>query len=205
MWIITVDCDEILAETFDAVLAFHDFTFNGKSLTKDLITHFHRQKMPWYETSNEYMDWYMSSFFTNGDALMSIRPVIWAKESLLKMKQLWYNFVVITGRHSFTEEYTLKWLEREFPNIFDDVVFANHWSDVGIGLNKADLMKNIGSTVLIDDSLHNCINIAEYGYEWVLLDMPRNQTEHPIKNIKRAFSRNDIEAYITGWQAANIA
>jgi hypothetical protein len=43
-------------------------------------------------------------------------------------------------------------------------------------VNKAELMRHIGATCLVDDALHNCLQVAAGGFETLLLDSPWNQS-----------------------------
>jgi hypothetical protein len=69
------------------------------------------------------------------------------------------SFVVVTSRQHVVEEITRSWLQRHFPDLFQSVVFGNHYGLTGIKKNKSELCQELGAALLIDDSLryaHDC-------------------------------------------------
>ena len=85
---IAIDCDDVLAETIDALLEYYNYNINGKSITRnDVIAHeFDNIKAYNYSFEERYKK--DLDFFLNHDALYKIKPVIGSKEKLLKFKEM---------------------------------------------------------------------------------------------------------------------
>jgi hypothetical protein len=72
--IIAIDCDEILANSLEGILAFNAYTFNGMPAQKNDITSFMWHEIPKFGATAEYGKQYWESFFTS-PAASSIEPV----------------------------------------------------------------------------------------------------------------------------------
>lgn len=193
--ILTIDCDEVLADTCCAALAFSGGKFNQKTLERHEITNFLRHKIPWYEADGEVFDQYWKNFFTNYEQVISIPVVPWAQKAIPSLRQLWYRLVVVTWRWNNSKDATHYRLQKHFPGTFDEVIFAHHGNEYHIGKNKAELMESLWSEILIDDGLHNCENIAQAGMKAFLLDNPWNQKDELHHNITRVKGRDEILTY----------
>ncbi len=67
-----------------------------------------------------------------------------------------------------------KWLNIYFPEIHpNNIHFANHLSQGNLA--KSTICKSLGITLMIDDGLHNAVDLAENGIVCVLLDRPWNK------------------------------
>lgn len=70
-----VDLDEVLFNTIDAILAFHDYKINGMTITKDDITNYHIYNIQKFGISKEYAIRRFQSFL-DSDQVDKITPVI---------------------------------------------------------------------------------------------------------------------------------
>jgi hypothetical protein len=60
---------------------------------------------------------------------LEVNPVDWAIERLKRLKEKWYILKIVTARVSdLFWEYTQKWIDKNYPNIFEEIVFANHFT-----------------------------------------------------------------------------
>lgn len=100
-------------------------------------------------------------------------PVIpGAVDAMRRLRTLGYDLVVVTSRQLIIEEQTRAWLSKNFPaDTFSAVVFGNHWGLSGHKVPKVELCRQLGATMLVDDSLNYVCEMAEEGMRAVLFDL----------------------------------
>lgn len=173
--IIAVDCDDVLSETTKAILAHHSHQFNGKHIGFDDITDYSRYTIPWFEASKDYFDRYIQSFLDAYET-NTIDPVLGAQAIIQTRKEQGHTLKVVTGRKEHLKDMTQMRIDRHFPGLFDDIIFANHGTDMH-GVSKGDLCTHIGASLLLDDGRHNCAETTKVGIPSILFEKPRNKTK----------------------------
>lgn len=120
---------------------------------------------------------------------LSIPTVDGAFEVLSKLKKQGKDLHVVTARPRLVADYTRRYIQKHFPDIFTDIHFAEHLTEYH--RDKSEVCKEIGATLLVDDSMDYVLDCAQNGIETILLQRPwnKNRTETHT-NIHRA----------TGWQ-----
>ena len=81
------------------------------------------------------------------DDFWNIKPVKWACEMIKKLKNAWHELVVVTWRSSFVAERTKEWVEKYYPNLFSDFLFAETHTDNQ--KTKAELCEEKGLNFLL--------------------------------------------------------
>lgn len=95
-----------------------------------------------------------------------------AKEGVKQLQELGFDLVVVTSRQLLIQEATKTWLAKHFPpDTFQQIAFGNHWGLEGRKITKLDLCKELGASILIDDSLDYCSEVAAAGLKALLLDL----------------------------------
>lgn len=95
-----------------------------------------------------------------------------ALEGVRSLKERGFDLVVVTSRQLIIEKITREWIGRHFPdNTFQAVAFGNHWGLDGRKVGKAQLCKEMGASVLIDDSLAYTEEVASVGLKALLFDL----------------------------------
>jgi 5'(3')-deoxyribonucleotidase len=98
-----------------------------------------------------------------------------------------YKMTVISARDPSTRGITQAWIDKYLPGVFDEIV-------LGIGdpmargrpVTKAELCKQVGAQLLIDDQLVNARNVAAAGIDALLFgDYPWNQAGSLPPGIER--------------------
>ena len=103
-----------------------------------------------------------------------------------------------------------KWIETNYPNIFTELHFANHYATDGTSRTKGEICTEINAILLIDDSFHNVKSCVTHGiptllfgnYPWNRIILP-NET-HLIDNIMISRVINWKEALISIKYLLNI-
>ena len=191
--IIAIDCDEILSCTVAWLLDFHGHAYNGISMKKSDITWFDWHKIEKYNADKEYDKRYWHHFFSSPESC-DLTPLPGSQDGIEALCTLWYDLQVVTSRRVWTHEMTRERIEKHFPGMFSDIIFWPATLD-NYKIDKSVLLDRIGASYLVDDALHNCEQVAEKWYPSVLLDNPRNQTQHDHPLITRVNNRDEIVAY----------
>ena len=168
---IALDVDETLADSL--VPGLSDFHKMGKMLAfKDVsqITSFDWQEMQGCDiTQEEFMSyWRMHS-------LKGILPMRDSIDGIFQLSQLWKLLHVITARNQSDHwSDTQEWLEKYFPEVHPTHIhFVNHISKNS--LPKSGVCMSYNISLLIDDGLHNALDVAGKWISCILIDKPWNQ------------------------------
>ncbi len=78
-----------------------------------------------------------------------------------------YKLVVVTARGGDQESETKNWLEHNFPDMFEELIFANGHTGLA-SKNKGDICREVGATWLVDDNPSHCQDAIDKGVEAVL-------------------------------------
>lgn len=127
-----------------------------------------------------------------------VDPLPFAYDALLRMKAD-YSLHVVTARQHRYEDLTRMWLNKHFPDIFDDIHFGNHYCSTGKSRSKAEICKSIGAQLLIDDSMIYATQCALEGIAVVLFGhYPWNQVIesssafHDMTIVLNAHQRSEV-------------
>ncbi len=171
--IIGIDLDEVLSETIDGVLKFHNHIINGIPASKnDISAYYLRDVDKFWMTKEEWMK-YFRRFLDEAQRSEDIFPVEWAKEWLEKLRQEWWKIIIVTARRIEIKDFTIHRLNEHFLWLWDEILFANHFSQNEI--SKSELCKQHGIHIMVEDNFEYAIDLATAGIKTYLLDKPWNQ------------------------------
>eukprot|EP01084_Bolivina_argentea_P285028 488694_1 len=151
--VIAVDLDEVLCQFLELTCRYvnDNKLFGDKTYTvSDFNSYLFHETWGGSkdETTQIVQDFLSSNYFTDANEM---KPIEGAYDVLLSLKDK-FKFVICTSRQLRTKEITHQWLDKFYPNIFEDVVFGNHFGLSGRKISKPDLCKQLGAQILIDDS-----------------------------------------------------
>jgi len=191
--IIWVDLDEVLSETIDGVLKFHNYQINGIPAHKEDISDYYIFNIEKFGLSKEDAIKYFRTFLDEGQNNEEILPVKWAKEWLQKLKQDWWKIIIVTARREEIKEITIHRLNEHFKWLRDEILFASHFTENEI--NKSELCKQHWINIMIEDNLDYAIELANTGIKMYLLDNPRNKRFDPNvnKGIEKIYSWEEFK------------
>jgi len=108
--------------------------------------------------------------FFDSDDFAKLRPIDGALE-VLRRNASRFSYHIVTSRQSAIEDQTREWVKLHFPGVFDGVHFGNHYSggEGGQPRSKYEICKEIGASLLIDDSIHHTVECAKSGLKGVVL------------------------------------
>ena len=189
--IIAIDVDEVLAETIQSMLKKQNYTWKWKKVNReDLNTYNLWEIEKLWITKNRAL-WMFVKFQLWSWLTKKIKPVEWAREKLMELKEKWYKLYAVTARLSWLRISTKLWLKRNFPDCFEHIVFANFFTSRA--RKKSEICKEIWASIIIEDNLETCNDCVNQWIKCFLLDKPRNQNNKLNENIKRVYSWSEID------------
>lgn len=190
--IIWIDLDEVLAESINFILGYHNYKIAGTSLIReDIVDYYIYNISKFWVSKQEAIEWFRVAMLWDNN--LEIMPVLWALENLSSHKNKGYSFKIVTARQSeILSEYTQKWVEKHYPSIFENILFANH-KFTSKDITKSELCKQHNIEMMVEDNFDYALDLAENWIFTFLLEKPWNknfQIHH--LNLKRVSSWEEI-------------
>lgn len=186
MSIITFDCDEVLAELSRYMLEHHDNTFLWVPLTWDEIVHYHFENIPKIQATGANFHEGKKVFddILLNHSVEKVVPVIGMQDIVWELKKKGHELYVVTARWDDINQVTLDWIEKHYPGMFSDVVFANHYNDKMV--SKGEICRYLDSKLMFEDTIHNAESVAAENIPVIMPAKPWNtdyvdQHQHIIK------------------------
>lgn len=192
--IIWVDLDEVLAELLDYLLEYNDYKIWSYSLKREDVKDYYIHKMDNIDiTIEESITWFRKPMLEDIKN-HKVNPVNWAKQKLLQLKESWYKLVILTARiEEIFWEYTDLWVKTNFPEIFDDIIFADHFHENH--REKSEICIDEGIGIMIEDNYDYAMDLAK---AWVITYL----IEKPWNNFHEVYHENIIR--IKSWEELNL-
>ncbi|MGM5481768.1 MAG: 5' nucleotidase, NT5C type [Nanobdellota archaeon] len=182
---IAVDVDEVLANFLEQFLSFQEEHYGRRLAPKDCSSYYFRELFNISEEDEikQIYEFYETQYFQD------IKPLPDSQESLKKLKEQGHKLFIITARQNRVAKETRQWLDRYFPDMFEDVFITN---EAGFKEEhhekKVDVCKRINANVIVEDSLPNAIDVLKADMKAVLMDKPWNQTDSDPEGLHRVSS-----------------
>jgi len=193
MAILTFDCDEVLAQLISYLLEHHDNTFLGVPLTWDEIGHYHLENIPKVQATwvsfNEWKKVFDDILLNH--SVKKVNPVIWMQDIVSSLKKNGHELYVVTARWDDVNQVTLDRIEKHYPKMFSDVVFANHYNDKIV--SKGEICKYLNSQLMFEDTIHNAEKIIGKNIPVIMPDKPWNTLYTPSPLIHKATDHIQIQ------------
>lgn len=186
--IIGFDLDEILAELLDYILEYNDYKIWDNPISRDEVKDYYIHKMPNLELSEaEAISWFRTPMFDE-KTRCDLQPTEWSLEKLQELKKAWNKLVIITARiESIFWEYTEGWINKHFPDIFDDIVYTDHFTEKS--RNKWDVCNELLIKYMIEDNMDYALELAKNWIKTYILEKPwnidRKETHDNLIKIKK--------------------
>ena len=92
-----------------------------------------------------------------------------------KLKDIWWELIIITSRPAVLKSATFSWLEKYFWWLIDEVIFTNlDINNLNIW-NKQDFLKKLELDVFIEDNFDNVKNAIDFVKKVFLFKKPWNK------------------------------
>uniref|UniRef100_A0A0R0FIM3 Uncharacterized protein n=1 Tax=Glycine max TaxID=3847 RepID=A0A0R0FIM3_SOYBN len=98
-----------------------------------------------------------------------IHPLPGAQMTLQKLSRF-CSLSVVTSRQNAIKDHIIEWLEKNYPGLFHDIHFGNHFALDGVSRPKSEICRSLNAKVLIDDNPRYAIECADVGIRVLLFD-----------------------------------
>jgi 5'(3')-deoxyribonucleotidase len=192
--VLAIDIDDVLAENASAFIDYSNKTFGTNLTVDDYQEHWGEiWKSEYEETEKRALEYHQSGQLAN------YKVIVGAKEALEKLK-VHFRLVLLTTRRNSVSQLTKDWIEKYYPNIFDDIVFTGFFDapikNKSIHMTKADLAKKIQADYLIDDQLKHVKAVAEIGIKGLLFGIYSwNKTDNLPEGVTRVKNWDEVIKY----------
>lgn len=198
--VIAVDLDEVLGEFVPQLLLYH----NAHYATQLTLADFHSYNFMevWGGTMDEAVNkvhhFFTTPYFTH------MPPIPAAYDTLLALADR-HTYHIVTARQHSIEPHTRAWIAQHYPDLFTSLLFGNHYGRTGAARSKADMCREVGASVLIDDSAEHARSVSGV-VEWVVLFDREGKygwnkgrpeyDDHMPANVRRMHSWAEIRAFL---------
>lgn len=174
--IIWIDLDETLCYTVREVLEHHKLTIWDIIAREEHITDYYLNNVPWINVENQEtaVHLFREVYFKDLESL-DISPIYEAHDKIKEIQLKWYDTHIVTARDStILGEYTKSWLDKHFPEMFEQIHHANHMWAFGNAIPKSKLCKQNWISIMIEDNLDYALELTRNGIKTYLLHKPWN-------------------------------
>ena len=150
---IAVDIDEVLCHFVESMARHNNLTLPKKQI----YSYVYRDmfKISEKKSSKMVRDFYNSKEFDD------LTPIHGSRAIIQMMRPKIDKIYIITGRQDCVRKKTEDWLDKHYPELFDDLLLTNSFTSNEIP--KVDLCKALNIDTIIDDSDVQCDMCAERG------------------------------------------
>lgn len=194
---IAVDCDDVIANINDNMRQFINDTFDFQHTAEDYRVdgEYHRYwERIWGIPEGESVDWF-AQYVASG-RMAELTPVEGALPALRALKDQ-YSLVMVTARSTLEVDYTVQWLERHAPELFDEVTFMHRWQRTpDHKVTKGEICHELKADYLIDDNYDHCRGAVAMGKQAILFgDYGWNRNYELQPNMIRAGDWQAVQEY----------
>jgi uncharacterized HAD superfamily protein len=181
--IIAVDIDDVIAANAQGFVDWSNSRY-GTSLSVD--DYDDRWALVWRvehdEAERRALEYHASGHISTYNQIDGAYPV-------LKKLSESYKLILITARRISINQLTRDWINKYYPNIFEDIIFAGFFdapTPESLKMTKAETAKQHLADYLIDDQLKHCLAASEVGITALLFgNYSWNQNEELPNNVIR--------------------
>jgi 5'(3')-deoxyribonucleotidase len=169
--LIAVDIDEVLFPFLPEFLR----QYNSMYSTEHELDHFMSYEFE-HTLGLNFDETVKRVYQFNAQNSLHIEPIRQSAEAVKCLSEK-YDLSIVTARHPKHAGVTRNWVNKYFPNMFNEIVPIGHPQVMGRKRTKAEVCAEMGAFALIDDSVEHVETCAENGIEGVLFgDYPWNKT-----------------------------
>jgi len=137
--ILAVDIDEVLSSLLSEIIRWHNEKYKSAYKVDDFFSYDYWNV--WGGTRQQAIE--KVDNFAKSGGFAKLPVIEGSQEAIKKLKNKYKIFSVTSRRNDFKDD-TYKWIERNFPDCFEEVLFGNHYDLSGDKtLSKSQLCHNI--------------------------------------------------------------
>ncbi|OIV95304.1 hypothetical protein TanjilG_07460 [Lupinus angustifolius] len=163
---VAVDVDEVLGNFVSAINKFIADRYSSEHSVSEY--HVYEFFKIW-NCSRDEADVRVHEFFKTPYFKSGIHPLPGAQLALQKLSR-YCNLSVVTSRQNVIKDHTIEWIEKNYPGLFNEIHFGNHFALDGVSRPKSEICRSLNAKVLIDDNPRYAMECAESGIRVLLFD-----------------------------------
>lgn len=195
---IAIDIDDVLAANAEGFVEFSNQKWGTRLHPDDYNDHWAKL---WDVDNNTALE--RADMLANKGFFGKLQHFDEATYVLKKLKTR-YRLIIVTARRISAEQDTREWIDRYFPDIFEEIHFAGIWDEMTAHAHqtgKGGFVKNLDADYLIDDQTKHCISAAELGVQSILYgNYTWNQADQLPPGVTRLVSWAEIGEYFEAKQ-----
>jgi uncharacterized HAD superfamily protein len=185
---IGIDFDEVIADSLEALVTIHN-NRHGTAFKKEDVTSYSLRES--YGGKKEEWDATFAAFLST-DHLSQLNPMADVISAMDTLKKHGHELYIVTARTDHGLAAAELWLKTHLPKTFNGIHHTEPLAtNPEVKKKKAEICKENGIELMIDDHRGVAEECAEAGIRVFLFNYPWNQGDLP-KNIERVFSWDDI-------------
>ncbi|KAH1201052.1 hypothetical protein GmHk_17G047852 [Glycine max] len=122
-----------------------------------------------YSSNYSVSEYHVYEFCKTPYFKSGIHPLPGAQMALQKLSRF-CSLSVVTSRQNAIKDHTIEWLEKNYPGLFHEIHFGNHFALDGVSRPKSEICRSLNAKVLIDDNPRYAIECADVGIRVLLFD-----------------------------------
>ncbi|XP_057414981.1 uncharacterized protein LOC130709867 [Lotus japonicus] len=190
--VVAVDVDEVLGNFVSALNKFiADRYSSNHSLSEYHVYEFFKI----WNCSRDEADIRVHEFFKTPYFKSGIHPLPGAKTALQKLSRF-CSLSVVTSRQNVIKDHTIEWIEKNYPGLFHEIHFGNHFALDGLSRPKSEICRSLNAKVLIDDNPRYATECAEAGIEVLLFDY---ENSYPWSK-NEAVDKHPLVTKVKNWE-----
>lgn len=179
--ILAVDMDDVLCQTNFTICKWHNDNYGTPDkMNLSNFYYYYYWKNPFWGSPSVTHGKVRRFYETNW--IEHVPPIPGAKEGVVALRRMGYRLVIVTARSKETEHASWKWVNRHFGDVFECIIctgqfahaqkavsdgtykdfVANKGHAVATKLSKAQVCMDIGTKILIDDSIENAMACVQH-------------------------------------------
>lgn len=186
--VVTIDCDNVLADTAASFVDWYTKTTWRILTLKDLNQQYLSQCSALAWMCENGWDPYFPFWESILASEHTMKPISWAAQAVKSLYDQWYILKIVTWRWTMERDETYRWVEEYFPDMFDEVIFGFEWTHDFT--NKWLLCSRLNAILHIDDFIQNARDISAVWIPMILFDRLWNQSDE----------KNDLIIRTQGWE-----
>jgi hypothetical protein len=167
--VLGLDLDDLLFETFDAIIVWHNAHFGTNHSNKDMVS-YHLCDL-WGTTPTEANRRVYEFYYSSDHATMRLLPGV---ACVIPMLEATHEIQIFSARPQAVLGPTQDLVARHFPNLADRVHLTNRFG-VGPEIAKSELCVRFKVEQYADDASHHHADVAKVVKDPILLETPWNR------------------------------
>ncbi|XP_027333104.1 uncharacterized protein LOC113847966 isoform X1 [Abrus precatorius] len=164
--VVAVDVDEVLG---NFVSALNKFIADRYSSNYSVSEYHVYEFCKIWNCSRDEADIRVHEFFKTPYFKSGIHPLPGAQTALQNLSRF-CSLSVVTSRQNVIKDHTIDWIEKNYPGLFHEIHFGNHFALNGVSRSKSEICRSLNAKVLIDDNPRYAVECGDTGIRVLLFD-----------------------------------